>query len=74
MCLATGNLNDPYTEGDFHCVLSCPCHGEGADCGTEAHGHCPTGALCYRALRLRTHGVCGYERPTLDGGNSTLSR
>ena len=54
---------DPYTRGDFHCLLVCPCVGHlGADCGREAHAHCPRGARCERGeLRNRAHGVCTYH-------------
>ena len=54
---------DPYHNGDFHCLLVCPCDGlHGADCGAEAHRHCPHGARCERGeLRNRAQGVCAYH-------------
>ena len=50
-----------YTKGIFHCVLACPCHGIGAECGDAADSHCPDGARCLRAMRFRARGVCAYQ-------------
>lgn len=57
---------DPYTNGDFHCLLVCPCVANHAsdvnDCGLEAHAHCPYGARCERGeLRNRAQGVCVFR-------------
>ena len=54
---------DPYTNGDFHCLLVCPCAAHhAADCGAEAHAHCPHGARCQRGeLRNRAQGICTFE-------------
>ena len=54
---------DPYTNGDFHCLLVCPCmEGGGAKCGAESHKHFPSGATCERTeLRNRAQGVCTYH-------------
>jgi hypothetical protein len=65
MCLATANPLDPYTSGDFHCALACPCldvvkEGTVVGCGAEADAHCPAHAKCLRAVRFRSQGVCGY--------------
>jgi len=67
ICVAKGNTTDPYTDGDFHCLLVCPCHegqkGVTADgsCSDEASAHCPVGARCERGeLRKRDQGVCTY--------------
>ena len=50
ICLAKGvdgaHEIEPYRKGDFHCLLVCPCAGEGSDCGLEAHAQCPRGARC----------------------------
>merc|ERR1712217_392981 len=61
-CVAIGNTTDPYTEGSFHCLLMCPCIGQGNDCGEAAHAHCPSTARCERGvLRNRAHGICTYH-------------
>lgn len=65
ICLAKGLTNDPYTNGEFHCLLVCPCEsgktGSGGECGAASHSHCPVGARCERAdLRKRDQGVCAY--------------
>jgi len=61
-CVAIGNSTDPYNDRSFHCLLMCPCMGEGNDCGDAAHAHCPGNARCERgALRNRAHGVCTYH-------------
>ena len=56
---------NPYRNGDFHCLLVCPCVDdpkEDGKCGPEAHAHCPHGAYCERGeLRNRAHGVCTYH-------------
>eukprot|EP00746_Dinoflagellata_sp_MGD_P129040 gnl/MRDRNA2_/MRDRNA2_63299_c0_seq2.p1 gnl/MRDRNA2_/MRDRNA2_63299_c0~~gnl/MRDRNA2_/MRDRNA2_63299_c0_seq2.p1 ORF type:complete len:538 (+),score=70.55 gnl/MRDRNA2_/MRDRNA2_63299_c0_seq2:153-1616(+) len=65
-CLAKSNYTDikpdPYTAGEFHCLLVCPCDGVGnAECGPEGDAHCPLGAKCQRGdLRHRAQGVCVY--------------
>ena len=62
ICLAKANVTDPYMAGLFHCLLVCPCYGEGADCGARSHAHCPQGATCQRGeLRQRAQGVCAYH-------------
>jgi len=64
ICMAKSNLTDPYSNGDFHCLLVCPCElgAKGAgECGHESHKHCPVGAKCERGeLRKRDQGVCTY--------------
>lgn len=64
-CVAKGNTTDPYTNGEFHCVLACgPCDDadpETAECGEEAHNMCPSGAKCMLGeLRAITYGVCTF--------------
>ena len=68
ICLAKSADEDelnPYRNGDFHCLLVCPCVDdpkEDGKCGPEAHAHCPHGAYCERGeLRNRAHGVCTYH-------------
>jgi len=64
---------DPYMEGDFHCLLSCPCssqwsshggkgkRGPAGKCSKESHSHCPQGARCVRGmLRNMGYGLCTY--------------
>lgn len=56
---------DPYTNGDFHCLLACPCEGgaHATECSALSHTHCPRGSRCERGeLRNRAHGVCTYHR------------
>merc|ERR1711924_511121 len=61
-CLASGNSTDPYTEGDFHCLLVCECTGLGNDCGLRAHMQCPKGARCERGqLKNMAQGVCTFH-------------
>jgi len=61
VCLAKGNTTDPYAEGNFHCMLVCPCTGLGDSCGAHADTHCPKGARCERGeLRNMAQGVCTY--------------
>jgi len=51
----------PYEAGQFHCVLVCPCAGEGVGCGADADVHCPKGARCERGeLRNLAQGVCTF--------------
>ena len=55
---------DPYTNGDFHCLLVCPCEtsNESGECSELSHMHCPRGATCERGEMLnRAHGVCTYH-------------
>mmetsp|Transcript_43713 Transcript_43713/g.107571 ORF Transcript_43713/g.107571 Transcript_43713/m.107571 type:complete len:543 (+) Transcript_43713:69-1697(+) len=64
ICIAKGNVTDtdPYNDADFHCLLVCPCLGEGDDCGEEAHAQCPGLSRCERGeLRNRAQGVCTYH-------------
>jgi hypothetical protein len=62
VCVGHGNTTDPYNEGEFHCLLVCPCIGHGNECGHFSHAHCPHGARCERGdLRNRAHGVCTYH-------------
>jgi len=62
VCLAKGNLPDPYDAGSFHCLLVCPCLGDGSDCGKAAHASCPGRSRCERGeLRHRAKGVCTYH-------------
>merc|ERR1712139_261197 len=72
VCLGIGNGTDPYSNGDFHCLLVCPCHEgplSGGKCGAGSHLHCPTGAWCVRGeTRKRDQGVCTYLfREAADG-------
>lgn len=63
ICIAKGNTTDPYTNGEFHCALVCPCVNIDADgnCPPEAHAHCPKGATCQLGeLRHRGQGVCSF--------------
>merc|ERR1719265_2037831 len=66
VCLAKSNSTfehlDPYSAGEFHCLLVCPCSGTGnAECGPDGDAHCPSGARCQRGdLRHRSQGVCVY--------------
>merc|ERR1712226_968461 len=49
VCLAKGKTDDPYTNGEFHCALACPCESvEDDGCGAAADSHCPVGATCQR--------------------------
>ena len=62
VCLAKGNTTDPYSAGNFHCLLVCPCKTAANDCGAAAHAHCPGKARCERGeLRNRAQGVCTYH-------------
>lgn len=62
VCLAKGKTDDPYTNGEFHCALACPCEAvENDSCGKSADAHCPQGATCQRGeLRNMGQGVCTY--------------
>jgi hypothetical protein len=62
VCLAKGVTSDPYANGEFHCVLACPCESVVNDnCGAAADAHCPTGSACQRGeLRNMGQGVCTY--------------
>jgi polyhydroxybutyrate depolymerase len=61
VCIAKDNTTDPYTNGNFHCVLGCPCSGA-ETCGAAADAHCPSGAVCERGeLRNGAYGVCTYK-------------
>ena len=64
ICLAKAKHRgepDPYVEGDFHCLLVCPCMGRTDECSEASHWHCPRGARCERGeTRNRAHGVCTY--------------
>lgn len=64
ICLAKGGSDDPYTNGEFHCVLVCPCdYDDEGGCGQEAHTHCPGASTCQRGeLRHRGQGVCTYSK------------
>jgi len=67
ICLAKGNTTDPYTNGEFHCVLVCPCANLDAEgqCSQESHAHCPSGATCQLGdLRHRGQGICSYGQST----------
>jgi len=69
ICLAKGNTTDPYTNGEFHCVLVCPCAKIQADgqCSDESHGHCPTGSQCQLGeLRHRGQGVCTFPSSSIN--------
>lgn len=62
ICLAKDlhQEEDPYTNGQFHCLLACPCS-SAPDCGAASHDHCPSGARCERGeLRNGGMGVCTY--------------
>jgi polyhydroxybutyrate depolymerase len=62
ICIGKGNSTDPYTNGEFHCVLVCPCNldAEG-QCDDQSHEHCPVDATCQLGeLRNRGQGVCSY--------------
>jgi len=62
VCLAKGNVTDPYSAGSFHCLLVCPCKKGGNDCGKASHAHCPGASRCERGeLRNRAQGVCTYH-------------
>ena len=62
VCLGKGNTTDPYSAGNFHCLLVCPCKTAGTDCGAAAHAHCPGASRCERGeLRNRAQGVCTYH-------------
>ena len=66
ICLAKGTPGkelDPYTHGQFHCLLVCPCiDGSNGECAPESHHHCPGTSRCERGdLRNRAHGVCSYH-------------
>jgi len=66
VCVGKGNTTDPYTEGQFHCLLACPCYGHGKECGRAADWHCPHHSRCERGeLRNRAHGVCTYHGTTV---------
>jgi poly(3-hydroxybutyrate) depolymerase len=63
LCLARGSSNDPYTNGEFHCVLACPCEQieDDGSCSPDSHWHCPGSATCQLGeLRHRGQGVCVY--------------
>lgn len=72
ICLAKGNTTDAYEQGDFHCLLVCPCQSGktvNGECSAESHAHCPVGAKCVRGeLRKRDQGVCTYP---LSGSEAT---
>jgi len=79
VCLAKGNasastLRNPYLEGDFHCLLECPCEivKEGVlkgRCASKGDTVCPRGATCELGeLRHRAKGVCTYTKPCSLGG------
>lgn len=64
ICIGKGNTTDPYMNGEFHCVLVCPCSTvtEDGECPPESHAHCPAGATCQLGeLRHRGQGVCSYS-------------
>lgn len=63
VCLGKGVNAQPYLHNDFHCLLTCPCLGDGKDkCGAASDAHCPRGAVCERGeLRHMAHGVCTYH-------------
>lgn len=67
VCLAKGLTEDPYTMGEFHCLLACPCPDvENDSCGAVAGSHCPAGATCQLGeLRARGMGVCSYASDVL---------
>jgi len=55
VCLGKGVESEPYVDGDFHCLLTCPYTSPIKD------SHCPLGATCQRGeLRHAPHGVCAY--------------
>lgn len=68
ICIAKNGGASPYDDGDFTCVLACPCDIEvGADgivqCNDDSHAHCPDGARCERGeLRHMSKGVCTYPK------------
>merc|ERR1711862_348244 len=68
ICIAKNGGASPYDDGDFTCVLACPCDIEvGADgivqCTGDSHAHCPDGARCERGeLRHMSKGVCTYPK------------
>jgi poly(3-hydroxybutyrate) depolymerase len=63
LCVAKGNTTDPYSNGEFHCVLACPCTNldKNGECPPESDSHCPQGGTCRLGeLRHRGQGVCTY--------------
>jgi len=76
ICLGIGNnVTDAYDQGDFHCLLVCPCHAgdrnNDGQCRDASHSHCPQGARCERdQLRKRDQGVCTF--PPRSSSETTL--
>jgi len=68
ICLAKGETDDPYVNGEFHCMLVCPCESDAkGGCHKMSHFHCPSGSRCERAdLRNRAQGVCTYPNDSED--------
>jgi len=70
VCLGKSNSTDGYANGEFHCMLVCPCPtSSGKDCGAAADVHCPGDSRCERgSLMSRTQGLCTYHgSPDLKG-------
>eukprot|EP00440_Ansanella_granifera_P039911 gb/GFBE01043287.1/.p1 GENE.gb/GFBE01043287.1/~~gb/GFBE01043287.1/.p1 ORF type:complete len:577 (+),score=93.70 gb/GFBE01043287.1/:1-1731(+) len=62
VCLGKANATNAYEQGEFHCLLVCPCPGVGKDCGAAADAHCPGASRCERGVLLnRAHGLCTYH-------------
>jgi len=68
VCLAKRHDSDtstnPYTEGEFHCVLECRCElTEKGRCADKGDTVCPRGSACELGeFRHRAKGVCTYTK------------
>lgn len=66
VCLAAGETDTPYENGEFACVLACPCEIEVKEDGTvqcndASHSHCQQGAFCTRGeTKNMNFGVCTF--------------
>jgi len=66
ICMAAGETDTPFENGEFACMLACPCdievHEDGTvHCNDDSHSHCQTGAYCKRGeTREMSYGVCTF--------------
>mmetsp|Transcript_55802 Transcript_55802/g.180896 ORF Transcript_55802/g.180896 Transcript_55802/m.180896 type:complete len:613 (+) Transcript_55802:229-2067(+) len=65
VCLAKGDSSDPYMDGQFHCLLACPCSGSRVQCDADSDAHCPGSSRCRRGELLNLGlGICTYHNNT----------
>jgi polyhydroxybutyrate depolymerase len=66
ICMAAGETDTPFENGEFACMLACPCEVEvnedgTVQCNDDSHSHCQRGAYCRRGeTREMSYGVCTF--------------